>query len=297
MDQTFTCALLLLSLSAAFGKYVYIEQRMTWHEAQSYCRMFYTDLATVSNKHDIRQLWRLAGDSRDFFWIGMKRSSTDNKKWMWSGGGEVSTFFWAPSQPDNRPHEDYGVIRHYMWHDSQAFYRLPFFCYSVVVVRVRKTWEEALQYCREHHHDLASAVSEAEMLLIQKELEKTVTAEHVWIGLRFLPGRWVWVDGRPLHYEAWGQENKPACPDVSLKCAALQVRAGTQSNSTVLPLFTHASDTVGTGPDHTDDTASVVDTPANTGLDISGVSQAAAGVNRHVWEAHNCEERLHFICY
>uniref|UniRef100_A0A3B4WXR2 C-type lectin domain-containing protein n=1 Tax=Seriola lalandi dorsalis TaxID=1841481 RepID=A0A3B4WXR2_SERLL len=127
MDQSFACVLLLLSL--AFGKYVYIEQKKTWHEAQKYCQMFYTDLAPVSNKHDIYQLERLVGESEDYFWIGMERDSTDTLKWMWSGGGEVSTFFWALGEPDNRQHEDYVMIHYNRMYDAEADFEDHFFCY------------------------------------------------------------------------------------------------------------------------------------------------------------------------
>uniref|UniRef100_A0A3B4ZUN5 C-type lectin domain-containing protein n=1 Tax=Stegastes partitus TaxID=144197 RepID=A0A3B4ZUN5_9TELE len=113
------------------------------------------------------------------------------------------------------------------WHDSRDFHYDPFFCYNVVVVRQKKTWEEALEHCREHHRDLASVASEAEMALIQRELLKNVTTERVWIGLHFFPGGWLWVDGQPLGYEVWDQGGKPACPQFKRECAALQVTGGT----------------------------------------------------------------------
>uniref|UniRef100_A0A8C6TZN6 C-type lectin domain-containing protein n=1 Tax=Neogobius melanostomus TaxID=47308 RepID=A0A8C6TZN6_9GOBI len=68
----------------------------------------------------------------------------------------------------------------------------------------RLTWEEALQYCRTHHTDLASVASETEMMLIKKELSKDPSSDDVWIGLRFLAGEWLWVDGQPFSYESWG---------------------------------------------------------------------------------------------
>lgn len=245
MDWSFTCALLLLSFSAAFGKYVYIEQGKNWHKARDHCQTFYTDLAPVSSEHDIAMLRRLVGDNQAFIWIGMRRHSADTEKWVWAGGGEVSVFFWAPGQPNNRQYEDYGVIKDYMVHDSGADFDDPAFCYSVFAVREKKTWEGALDHCRTRHSDLASVGSEAEMLLIQRELNRNVTTERVWIGLRFCAGRWLWVDQQPLQYEAWAQGDEPACP-FKQACAALQV--------------------------------------------------AATGGN-HAWEARDCEERLHFICY
>uniref|UniRef100_A0A3P9CAQ6 C-type lectin domain-containing protein n=1 Tax=Maylandia zebra TaxID=106582 RepID=A0A3P9CAQ6_9CICH len=121
----------------------------------------------------------------------------------------------------------------------------PFFCYRAIVVKQEKTWEEALEYCRKHHEDLASVASETEMLLIQKELSKHNTKEVVWIGLRFLSEDWLWVDREMMDYEAWSQGGKPLCPSTKTKCGALQVTRGTKG----------------------------------------------------VWEAHNCEEKLQFICY
>lgn len=298
MDESFTCILLLLlSLSATVGKYVYINDRMNWHDAQKYCRMFHTDLASVSNKDDMWRLRWLAGSFHEFIWIGLERNSTDREKWTWSGGGKVSTFFWALGQPQNRRNEDYGLIYHSEWHDALPDLKKPFFCYNVVVVRERKTWEEALEYCREHHQDLVSVTSETEMLLIKKELDKTETTDRVWIGLHFFSGHWLWVDGEPLTYEAWGHEVRPACPDFRLECAALQAKGGTQSRvGTGSTLVANA--TVETGVALINNAGRfAVNNAAYSIPNISGVSGAAAGVKEHVWEAHNCEERLHFVCY
>lgn len=302
MDQTFACVLLLLSLSAISGKYVYIQEGKTWHEAQRYCRLFHTDLAPVSNAQDMQRLRRLSGDIDIYIWIGLERSSTDSKKWMWSGGGAVSTFFWATGQPNNRQNEDYGIINYeYKWHDAIPGYEDPFFCYSVVVVRERKTWEEAVIYCREHHRDLASVASDTEMMLIQKELSKNATTAHVWIGLHFFPGGWLWTDGQSLSYEAWGREGKPECPKVERECAALQVTGGTQSNNgTDATPDTDAA--AGKGTVHTNKTGSYgVETAAHNAPHIHGFpgdsSDAAAHVRESAWEARNCEERHHFICY
>ncbi|XP_034468926.1 C-type lectin 1-like isoform X2 [Hippoglossus hippoglossus] len=234
MEETLACLLLLLSSSC--GKYVYVEQKMNWAEAQTHCRTHYTDLAAIGNKQDTERLQKLAGEIGGYLWMGLESFSTDGVKWMWSGGAEVSVFFWDPGQPENRPNEHYGLIQKNGWHDAWPHYKFPFFCFSVVVVRQRKTWEQALDHCRERHLDLASVTSLTEMLLIQSELEKHVTTEHVWIGLHFFPDGWRWVDGRPLEYEAWREEIKPACPRLRLSCAALQVFRAVQGPEPVLQL-------------------------------------------------------------
>uniref|UniRef100_A0A669B6J4 C-type lectin domain-containing protein n=1 Tax=Oreochromis niloticus TaxID=8128 RepID=A0A669B6J4_ORENI len=92
--RIFTCILLLLSLSGTFSKYVYIKKKKSWNEAQSFCREHHTDLAPVSNEQDNLKLGKL-GNSNDYIWIGLKKNSSESQKWMWSGGREVSSFFWA----------------------------------------------------------------------------------------------------------------------------------------------------------------------------------------------------------
>ncbi|KAL3999749.1 proline-serine-threonine phosphatase interacting protein 1 [Sarotherodon galilaeus] len=246
MDPIFTFILLLLNLSGTFTKYIYIDDKMDWHRAQSYCQQNYTDLAPVSTEKDVNKIQELSSNVNHHIWIGLVRDSSGSGNWMWSGGGAVSRDFWAEHQPDNcQGNEDGGCVLNNTWYDAALWYQTTFFCYSAEVVTEEKTWEEALEYCRQHHKHLASVASETETLLIQRELSKHNTTEHVWIGLRFLPGNWLWVDGQEMDYEAWGQGGKPICPQPKMKCGALQV----------------------------------------------------TGANKGAWEAHDCEERLHFVCY
>ncbi|TNN70287.1 Macrophage mannose receptor 1 [Liparis tanakae] len=283
MEQSLTRVLLLLSASAAFAKYVHIPEEKDWYEAQEYCRRVHTDLAPISNTYDTERLKLLTGDTDESFWIGLQRNLTNRDEWTWSGGGKVSTFFWAKGQPDDRERRNHGRIRHYLWRNVNATHReRSFFCYRAIVVRERKTWEEALEYCRVHHLDLASVASDTEMLLMQKELNEDETTAHVWIGLRFLPGGWLWVDGQPLAYEAWGQEGKAECPAVKERCAALQVTGGTSNGATS---ETITFDVYGSGDD------------AQNLLGIPGVSIATADVKVKDWEAYDCAEKLDFICY
>ncbi|CAI5638576.1 unnamed protein product [Oreochromis niloticus] len=246
MDQIFTFILLLLSLSASFSKYIHIDQKMDWLEAQKHCQQHYTDLAPVSNERDNNELQQLASNVNEYIWIGLIRNSSDRTKWLWSGGGAPTMYFWQKYEPNGYGHqEDYGFLWKGKWYDASLRYQITTFCYSAAVVTEKKTWEEALEYCREHHDDLASVASETEMLLIQKELRKHNTTEHIWIGLRFLAGDWLLMDGQEMDYEAWGEEGKPSCPHAKMRCGASQVTVG----------------------------------------------------GKGTWKAHDCEERLHFICY
>ncbi|KAK7893206.1 hypothetical protein WMY93_022358 [Mugilogobius chulae] len=112
----------------------------------------------------------------------------------------------------NTKTEEYGNANH------------PFFCYKVHAIRERKTWYEALDYCRQNTQKLASVASETEMMLIQKELRKELSSHNVWIGLQFLAGEWVWVDGQTFSYESWGPDPKKTCPILDQDCGAIQVK-------------------------------------------------------------------------
>ncbi|XP_029948783.1 C-type lectin lectoxin-Lio2-like [Salarias fasciatus] len=88
----------------------------------------------------------------------------------------------------------------------------------------KKTWEEALEHCREEHSDLISIVSETDRLLAETEMQRNNLTEHVWIGLRFLADQWLWVDGETMVYKAWpkGGDEDHQCA-MWRRCGALTV--------------------------------------------------------------------------
>lgn len=138
MNPIFPCILLLLSLSGTFTKYVYIEEKYSWKEALDYCCQHHTDLAPVNNERDIRILQELSGGTTEKIWIGLVRRSSDKNKWLWSGGGEVSRFFWEVKQPDNKSNDNYGYTEKNRWHDSDGGGKEHVFCYWPVVATKKK---------------------------------------------------------------------------------------------------------------------------------------------------------------
>ncbi|XP_046900202.1 secretory phospholipase A2 receptor-like [Hypomesus transpacificus] len=175
-----------------------------------------------------------------FSWIGLYREPNNETDWKWSGGGYATYLNFQYGQPNNGPQEFFGGTSWYGWHD---YYDVPatFYCLSLFVVREPKTWEEALEYCREQYTDLTSLLSETEMLLAHREIQEQAQTALVWTGLRFLGDRWLWVNGDPVDYQAWPPGGGHQCPARNLRCGAV-------------------------------------------------------GTAGH-WEAHDCQERLRFICY
>ena len=99
---------------------------------------------------------------------------------------------------------------------------MPFFCFNLIVVENEKTWEEAMEHCRQRYRHLTSLVSETENLLALREIQPKNITERVWIGLRYLGDRWLWVNRDPLKYEAWpkGGDQDHQCPMWN-RCGAL----------------------------------------------------------------------------
>uniref|UniRef100_A0A674DMT9 C-type lectin domain-containing protein n=1 Tax=Salmo trutta TaxID=8032 RepID=A0A674DMT9_SALTR len=109
------------------GKHVYVHDKKSWLEAQKFCKEHYTDLSSISSVREQQQL-QSRGDWWINYstWIGLYREPNNITGWRWSGGG----------------------------YDENL--QIPFFCLKLIVVRESKTWEEALEYCREKHIDLTS---------------------------------------------------------------------------------------------------------------------------------------------
>uniref|UniRef100_A0A3Q3FA96 C-type lectin domain-containing protein n=1 Tax=Labrus bergylta TaxID=56723 RepID=A0A3Q3FA96_9LABR len=155
-------------------------------------------------------------------WIGLYRDK--EQKWRWTGE-ELATNIqtWADGEPlDNETFAaTYWHCDRKGWHGVRSDREIPFFCFNLMVDDVKKTWEEALEHCRETHTDLTSLNSETEQRLALSEIQHDHITERVWIGLRFFGDRWLWVNGDPLVYEAWPEgDQEHQCP-LRKRCGAL----------------------------------------------------------------------------
>ncbi|CAL8325622.1 unnamed protein product [Arctogadus glacialis] len=93
-----------------------------------------------------------------------------------------------------------------------------FLCEHNLVLEEEKTWEEALDHCRALEPDASDLLSfhdEEELSHVQEEMTRALT-EEVWIGLRWLAGRWLWMDRN-----AGGVITLPECPANGNHCGTL----------------------------------------------------------------------------
>ncbi|KAM9361331.1 dromaiocalcin-1-like [Symphorus nematophorus] len=85
------------------------------------------------------------------------------------------------------------------------------------------TWEETMEQCRQQHTDLISLPSKTALVKTQQATWEAQT-DHLWIGLRYLAGSWLWVNGDTMKYQAWRQGETPQCPASTRHCGALSLQ-------------------------------------------------------------------------
>uniref|UniRef100_A0A8C7DVS1 C-type lectin domain-containing protein n=1 Tax=Oncorhynchus kisutch TaxID=8019 RepID=A0A8C7DVS1_ONCKI len=105
----------------------FINEAKTWHEAQSYCRKYYTDLASVRNQTQNHEVVTVAAANEG--WIGLFRDS-----WKWSAGSNSSFTYWIKEKPNNsKGNQDCASTRLNnlgRWEDMQCYINSPFICYE-----------------------------------------------------------------------------------------------------------------------------------------------------------------------
>ncbi|XP_046897335.1 putative C-type lectin domain family 20 member A [Hypomesus transpacificus] len=215
---------LLVLVSALQREYFLVTEPASWNDAQQYCRSHHTDLAFIHTKEEANNVSALGNGN--LVWIGIHRDTQNHTLWYWSGR-RTSTFTdWESGQPNDREgNEDCGSAKTGGgWYDLPCDKKINFVCYQetpkVVLVKENKTWEEALEYCRDQDSDLPSLLSEAEQSSAKKTTSEAQTSQ-VWTGLRFLAGQWLWVNGDGLEFQDWPAGEMPFCPARYLHCGTL----------------------------------------------------------------------------
>ncbi|XP_056604490.1 C-type mannose receptor 2-like [Triplophysa dalaica] len=207
MAQTLFFSLLVIALcSLSEGiqrRYHYIDMKMNWTEAQTYCRENYTDLATVNNINDMNKLketvMKTVNNNQEFVWIGLKRTGV--YKWKWSLGDPVKYLNWE-TEPSNITN-NCTVMRNGKWHQQKCIDKLGFICYngdkSYIINTSSRTWSEAQSFCRQYHTDLISVRNQTDNQLIHNIINDPHTS--VWIGL--FRGSWEWSDNTDSAFRYW----------------------------------------------------------------------------------------------
>ncbi|XP_070405685.1 snaclec alboaggregin-D subunit beta-like [Nothobranchius furzeri] len=115
--------------------YYFVGQRLSWTEAQTYCRQTHTDLATIRNYEEVNQLTSTLSSAGYFsdVWIGLYNEID----WQWSDGftGTGTDYRdWSTEnyQPNFYAGSEFCVVMGYtgQWWDVDCTERFPVFCYK-----------------------------------------------------------------------------------------------------------------------------------------------------------------------
>lgn len=210
-------------------RYVHVKQQKTWSEAQSHCRKHHIDLATFRGHGEFNRGSETCKDSA-LCWIGLHRK--DNV-WNWSNGENAGFLFWHPDYDQNENLDKNCVITVTGFYLSvNCNHRHAFLCYeeNLMLVKENKTWEEALEHCRtlgtdtnsdNIYYDLPYMHIGHDSNWDARKMIQNAQTEEVWIGLRYLAGRWLWVNGE--HHLS---EQFPACPATGMYCGTMSKTGG-----------------------------------------------------------------------
>uniref|UniRef100_A0A3Q2P5C2 C-type lectin domain-containing protein n=1 Tax=Fundulus heteroclitus TaxID=8078 RepID=A0A3Q2P5C2_FUNHE len=195
-------------------KYQLINEQKTWQKAQSYCRENHTDLVSGLKQLQDKRLKEVVESVRGenpnepHIHFGLFRDS-----WRWSDGSSFSFRNWPEDFNNQEPNSGLCARVKFnekgRWKNNKCGDETPFICYDdkVILIKESKTWEEALYYCRDHHHDLVTITNLDEQRWVQ-EKAKNASTGYVWTGLRYTCTLdfWFWVSDEVVSYENWAPD-------------------------------------------------------------------------------------------
>ncbi|KAK3525605.1 hypothetical protein QTP70_000425 [Hemibagrus guttatus] len=214
---------LVLHFGVASGltrEYIPFTTAKNWTNALFYCRQYYKDLAVVTTDEENQRVHALIGNMADA-WLGMYRARLNVNIWLWADQTPSSYFQWDANQPSNNDgYQNCVEMMPEGWNDQFCKEERFYVCYQILVlVKEKKTWEEALQFCRTNYTRLASLSSGTKIQLAEMENKQT-QMDMVWTGLRYLNGKWLWVSREPLGKLV----SFPSCPAPRYYCGALNTK-------------------------------------------------------------------------
>lgn len=113
----------LLHVASSVDPYTLVFEGMSWVEAQKFCRLHETDLASVRSLRESEEIQNILQENMEV-WIGLHRDS-----WNWSDGTNFSFSSWSDGQPDNDVNPEACVsMLNGGWNDTLCSTGLYFIC-------------------------------------------------------------------------------------------------------------------------------------------------------------------------
>ncbi|XP_014329574.2 macrophage mannose receptor 1-like [Xiphophorus maculatus] len=190
-------------------KYHLIQDKKSWQKAQIYCRVNHTDLISGTKQLlDARAANVLNSVGKEtHVYFGLFRDA-----WRWSDGSSLSFRHWHKGFSNQKPNSGQCAVFKFndkgRWRNESCTAKKHFVCYDdkVILIKENKTWEDALTYCRDHHHDLVTITNMDDQIWIQEKV-KNASTDYVWTGLRYTCtlDLWFWVSDEVVIYKNWAK--------------------------------------------------------------------------------------------
>uniref|UniRef100_A0A3P8N6B8 C-type lectin domain-containing protein n=1 Tax=Astatotilapia calliptera TaxID=8154 RepID=A0A3P8N6B8_ASTCA len=145
-------------------------------------------------------------------WIGLNNTG-GNRTWHWSLPGVEYIHNDSSWNLNGRTEPGPGncVRKRDKLVDVSCDRTMWFICYDdkLILIKENKTWEEALDYCRESHRGLVSITNPYQQRWAEVRA-KNASSPFVWLGLRYACtlNLWFWVNDKLVCYEKWSSEGK-----------------------------------------------------------------------------------------
>ncbi|XP_027143499.1 cell wall protein DAN4-like isoform X3 [Larimichthys crocea] len=156
--------------------FIFVEQELSWSDAQLFCRKFYTDLASVRNERENKEIQLLANNKS--VWIGLYRMRE------WSDKSVSNYRYWQQGQPDNAGEKQECVATDLgnggLWSDEECNRELTFICYidsEEPVLSTTTTTTETPNKITTTEGALTTTKTTSNEILNQTSLATTTTTE------------------------------------------------------------------------------------------------------------------------
>ncbi|CAL8326294.1 unnamed protein product [Lota lota] len=196
---------------------VLVATAMTFQQARDYCQALHTDLVLIRDATDNREVQAMVPEGA-LVWIGLYA-----EPWAWADGSGSSFRYWRQTPSywylKATGYQYCAFVNLGMWDWRYCGEQHAFICYSSPEYHYYNqtlSWNDARDYCRTKHSDLATVASMEEARL----LALTAAQSDAWIGLRLDElSKWVWSDGSGEPVDTFWQELEPDFATVQETCA------------------------------------------------------------------------------
>ncbi|XP_028971190.2 macrophage mannose receptor 1 [Esox lucius] len=238
------------------------EEKKTWFEAREYCKAIGGDLLSIHSATDLQSLKDVPSIHYETFWIGLS-AQDPNIGYVWTDESPLSFQNWNDGEPNNMNGvESCAEMYVNYWQPGGSWNDAHCESYNDWLCEIRKgvtplpppnnsvpeynvtedgwleyggsqyyfnshemAMEDARDFCRQRHADLAVINTLTENTFLWKKINKGYFG-NLYIGLTVdLDRTFGWMDGSPVVFQRW-DKNQPDFKNNDENCVAMTTSMG-----------------------------------------------------------------------